>query len=224
MSNVSSSTGSINPYGAAVGGTSVGSSTGSATLSPEGLLAYCQSRLQSIDSQIQSGLDSQEQTNSELEQLGQVLSSMKALANGSSDSTQIIAAENALGDYINSLKTSDPNNPELGALTQTYNDMVYSGSGGDPNKLQGGPGFIDEAKYPPKHTDPRGDMNYGEAEGQGFIASVQSAHDDMNSNSELAMISLQSLMSQRQTAIELTTNMMQSLDDQADKIAQNIGH
>jgi len=31
-------------------------------------------------------------------------------------------------------------------------------------------------------------------------------------------------MSQRQTAIELTTNMMQSLDDQADKIAQNIGH
>jgi hypothetical protein len=31
-------------------------------------------------------------------------------------------------------------------------------------------------------------------------------------------------MSQRQTAIQLTTNIVQSLNDQANKIVANIGH
>ena len=35
------------------------------------------------------------------------------------------------------------------------------------------------------------------------------------------MVQLQSLMSQRQTAISLTTNLVQSLGDQEEKIAEN---
>ena len=47
---------------------------------------------------------------------------------------------------------------------------------------------------------------------------------DLNAGAELNMINLQSLMSQRQTAIQLTTNLVQSLGDQMNKIAANIGH
>jgi len=80
---------------------------------------------------------------------------MKALANGSSDSTQIIAAENALGDYINSLKTSDPNNPELGALTRPITIWCILVPG-EIRTSSGGAGIHRRSQYPPKHTDPRG--------------------------------------------------------------------
>ena len=46
---------------------------------------------------------------------------------------------------------------------------------------------------------------------------------NLNSDSEMTMINLQSLMSQRQTAVQLTTNLVQSLGDQQNSIAKNIG-
>ncbi|MET0593810.1 MAG: hypothetical protein ABW133_13995, partial [Polyangiaceae bacterium] len=56
-----------------------------------------------------------------------------------------------------------------------------------------------------------------------LINSTKSLQSDLNSNAELDMIHLQSLMSQRQTAIQLTTNILQSLNEQANKIVANIG-
>jgi hypothetical protein len=46
----------------------------------------------------------------------------------------------------------------------------------------------------------------------------------LNSGAELQMIQLQSIMSQRQTAIQITTNLVQALGDQLNKIADNVGH
>lgn len=57
-----------------------------------------------------------------------------------------------------------------------------------------------------------------------LVSGLQGAINDLNSGAELQMIGLQSLMSQRQTAVQLTTNLVQALGDQANKIAQNIGH
>ena len=53
---------------------------------------------------------------------------------------------------------------------------------------------------------------------------VQNIQKDMNASTELSMISLQSVMSQRQSAVPLITNMVQALGDQVNKIAANIGH
>ncbi|MGA2448292.1 MAG: hypothetical protein ABTD50_06440 [Polyangiaceae bacterium] len=226
MSNVSGTTATSNPYATSADPTlDAPSADPTASLTPDGLFTYCQSRLQSIDSQIQSGLDSQQTNNAELEQIGTVLANLKGLANGTTNGTQIVQAENALGTYINGLKSSDPTNPSIGTLTQIYNNMVWSGSG-DPATFPGnnGPGYIDEATYPPEQNGPEGDMDYGDTEVQGYISSIQSVQDNMNSDSELTMINLQSLMSQRETAVQLTTNLMQSLDDQANKIVDNIGH
>ena len=41
---------------------------------------------------------------------------------------------------------------------------------------------------------------------------------------ELAMISLQSLVSQRQTALQLTSGMMQAMNDTTNTVLQNIGN
>jgi hypothetical protein len=226
MSNVSGAAATSDPYATGVDATADTSSTDTSTyLSPEALLLYCQSRLQSIDSQIDTGLASQEKNNSELEQIGEVLADMKAFGSGTTDPAVILKAENGLHDYIMDLKTNDPNNPNLSKLIDTYNQMVWSGSGGTANGFNGGdPDFIDLQQHPPNESTTQGDNDYSADEAQGYIATVQSIHDNMNTDSELTMINIQSLMSQRQTAVQLTTNLMQSLDDQAKQIAQNIGH
>ena len=46
---------------------------------------------------------------------------------------------------------------------------------------------------------------------------------DINSSAQMDMINLQSLMSQRQTAVQLSTNIIKSLSDSADAIVHNIG-
>jgi hypothetical protein len=45
----------------------------------------------------------------------------------------------------------------------------------------------------------------------------------LQSNAEIAMISIQGLMSQRQTTIALVTGMIASMDGTAKSVAQNIG-
>jgi hypothetical protein len=46
--------------------------------------------------------------------------------------------------------------------------------------------------------------------------------NDLGSSGEMDMIRLQSLMSQRQTAVQLSTNLIQALSHSADAIAHNI--
>jgi hypothetical protein len=107
-----------------------------------------------------------------------------------------------------------------GPLTVDPSGASNSAAGTSSSSLD----YIDKSTYPPNQVGNEGDWNYGDAEAQGFISSVKGVQDDMNSASELGMISIQSYMSQRETAVQLTTNLMQSIDDQAQKIAENIGH
>ena len=56
-----------------------------------------------------------------------------------------------------------------------------------------------------------------------FVDNLKGLQTEVNQGSELGMITLQSLMSQRQMAIQLTTNLVQSLGEMTNKIAANIG-
>lgn len=213
-------------------------SDGSVYLTPDALMAYCESRLKSLDDQAQKAFVSQEQRNGEQHDLQTLLGQFQKYASGiGSVSTQKGDKEkceqlaNALGDEITKLKNTDPSNPALPKLIQAYNDFVWTGCGGqDPNVNPTGQSpfqssYIDAGQYPP-HTGggKEGDGILGDAEMQGFITDLQGASSDLSSCDELQMIQLQSVMSQRQTAIQLTTNLVQSLGDQMNKIADNIGH
>jgi hypothetical protein len=61
-------------------------------------------------------------------------------------------------------------------------------------------------------------------QGSDVDGAIKDCQNDIQSSSELAMITLQSLMSQRQESIQMCTNLVQSLGDQCNKIAENIGH
>jgi len=193
-------------------------------LSPEGLMAYCQSRLDSIDGQAQGIFAQQQQRNGEISAINNVLQSFQGYTsgiNGDTKTCQTLATN--LSDLIGQLRTSDPGCPELPKLTQLYNDVLWSGSGPADGTVQDPP-YIDSKAYPPAKAGPPGDGVLDSTEMTSFIDRLQGCASDLNSNSELQMIQLQSLMSERQTAIELTTNLVQSLGDQSEKIAQNVGH
>ncbi|MGH7434520.1 MAG: hypothetical protein ACRENE_02515 [Polyangiaceae bacterium] len=193
-------------------------------LSPEGLMAYCQSRLDSIDGQAQGIFAQQQKRNGEISDINSVLQSFQQYTGGIKGDTgtcQTLATN--LSDLIGKLKTSDPGCPELPKLTQLYNDVLWSGSGPADHTVQDPP-YIDSKTYPPAQVGDPGDGTFGTDEMQSFIDRLQGCASDLNSNSELQMIQLQSLMSERQTAIELTTNLVQSLGSQSEKIAQNVGH
>ncbi len=185
-------------------------------ITPDALMAYCQSRMQGLDKQMQTIFVEQQKTSQEIQDLNQLAalynqwnSGINAKdANGNPTGTQM--PPNAgpdpahpvhpnfqddvvapMQNYINSLPDGDPLKAKL------QNDLATLTQGGDTT--------VSAQDIAAVETDLK---NYA---------------SDLSSGQELNMIQLQSLMSQRQTAIQLTTNLVQSLGDQANKIADNVG-
>lgn len=197
-----------------------------ADVSPDALMAYCQARLDSIGGQVTTTFDEQQQNASATQQIDQVIADIRGYASADKANTKACTQlESELKSTIDSLTKTDPGCPALPALTKTYNAMVWSGDGGprmtgstDPNA----PNFIEGVDY--DQSGPQGDGILSSGELQTYTQNLTDATSDLNSNAELGMVHLQSLMSQQQMAVTLTTNLVQSLGDQENKIADNIGH
>jgi hypothetical protein len=193
-------------------------------LTPEGLMAYCQSRLDSINGQAQGIFSQQQLRNGEISAINNVAQEFQRFTAGvDHDQKSCALLESSLHDLIGQLSHADPGCPEIPKLKQLYNDLVYSGTGPAKDPTQQ-PQYFDVSTFPPVHTGPQGDNTLDNTEMQTFITKLQGCASDLNSSSELQMIQLQSLMSERQTAIQLTTNLVQSLGDQYKKIVENVGH
>jgi hypothetical protein len=66
------------------------------------------------------------------------------------------------------------------------------------------------------------DTKVSSSEAQNVIDTLNSVNTDISSNNSLVMIHLQSAMSQREQVIQLTTNILQTIDDSASKVVGNI--
>ena len=200
------------------------------SLSPDALMAYCQTRLDSIDSQATACFDDQNKNASETQQIDGLNDALRQFTTGVTDQDACKKLETQFQGVIKSIQSTDPGCAELPTLIQTYNSIVWSGDGGaafNHSTNPSDPDFIDEKDYPPSPPDAsskQGDGQLGAPEVQGYMQTLTDCASNINSNSELEMVNLQSLMSQRQTAVTLTTNLVQSLGDQESKIADNIGH
>ncbi len=201
------------------------------SVTPDALMAYCQSRLDSIDGQITDSFNSQSQTASTINVIDQVAGDLRNYGSDQTDPNTVRSIESEYQQAIQTIQATDPGSPALAKLIPSYNQLVYSGDGGaafvaqkngtavDPTA----PDFIDETQYAPQDNSTQGDGRLSATELEAATTTLTDAASDLNSSTELAMVNLQSLMSQRQTAISLTTNLVQSLGDQLDKIADNIG-
>ncbi len=181
----------------------VGASDGgpdASLLTPDTLMAYCQSRLSSLDSQMQSTFAQQEKSNALTSAINDLAGAMDQNTNGINDPP----GSNLMSDQ------------DFGNLKQKFEDLIQKAGGPDSpigKQIANALGTLTAGN----------DTAVSASEITNIGETLKQAASDVNSGAELNMINLQSLMSQRQTAIQLTTNLVQSLGDQMNKVADNIG-
>jgi hypothetical protein len=167
-----------------------------AYLTPEALLQYCESRLQGIDTQINQGVAEQNRIIKDQQTLQGVASTLAKYAGGTTDGKSVQEIKASIDAAVKSIQDNDPTCPALADLEKLQRDIDSAASGG---------------KMEDKTV-------------QGFSSALSGAIGSLNSGAELDMINLQSLMSQRQSAVEMTTNMVQTLGNTLEKVVGNIGH
>jgi hypothetical protein len=219
-------------------------STAPPTLSPDALMIYCETRLKGIDSQIDAAMVKQENVNWEQQQIQGLLQEIsadqsKVGSDGTlNDPAECQTLEQNIEDLITKIQQRDPGCSVIAQLEQLHDRVMATGTGpyattdANGNTVQHGYYFgnSNEPGQPPNGTiAPIGvrddhDNTFGGDELTSFTNTLNGMSSDLSSGAELQMISIQSLMSQRTTAIQLTTNILQSYDDGLSKIAGNIGH
>ena len=222
--------------GASAAGATGGAST--ASLTPEALMIYCQTRLQGIDSQIQAAMTQQQNINMEQNAIGTLMTEVSndTAAAGSnnllSDPVECQKLEQKIEDLISQIQAKDPGCSQLGPLEQLHDTVMATGTGPYPDPVTNqSHGYYyggDATKPPTGQTPPPGvnqsqDNQFGTNELGDFTTSLQSISGSLGQGAELGMIQIQSHMSDRTTAIQLTTSILQSYDDGLSKIADNIG-
>lgn len=168
-------------------------------LTPEGMMLYLQSRLGGIDEQISALIDKQKSAESTRKGLQGVLNEL-----GSGDADAQIDA-GACAANLNAIATQ--RGPE--AAAEVFAQL--------PESIQAKVSFAD-GEY-----EGSGSVDVPKAEVSSAKTYFETAVKDIESGAELEMIQLQSLMSARNTAISLATNMMSAIGKGEDAVVGNIG-
>jgi hypothetical protein len=205
-------------------------------LTPDALMTYCQTRLSGIDSQISMAMTEQQNINweqSDIQGLLTDLSNDSATAGSGvmQNPTECKNLEQEFENVITSIQAKDPNSSALPQLELAHDTLMATGSGpfrdssgvlhgyyngGDPTAPP--TGYI-----PPPNVNNDQDGAIGSNEFTNLTNALTNINSSLGSGAELQMINIQSLMSQRTTAIQLTTNILQAYDDGLSKVADNIG-
>jgi hypothetical protein len=195
-------------------------------LTDSSMLAYCGTQMQQIDSQIQQMFADQQKQNEEQQIIAQALQVLQGNADGTLDNSgnsapnqpQCVAMERALEQAISQIEAIDPNAPCLADLKNIHDEIMATGTGPNANGIT--QGYY--AGSAPPDSNPTPDCNIKGSEMTQFINALQNVGTGLNNDAQLRMIQIQSLVSQQQTAVELTTNIMQSLDSAMQKVVENI--
>jgi hypothetical protein len=164
-------------------------------LTPETLLAYCASKMRGLDGQIQACFAKQQARNAKSEALSKLATAMNTWKVGFEGNPKAKAEiEAALKEAKASLAGDPALSEQLANLTNAFNETAKDKTG---------------------HVD-SDEMN-------GFMSTVQSMQQSINQDGELEMLQMQSMMSQRQQALQLCTNMIQSLGQSSQAICSNVG-
>ena len=192
-------------------------------LSPDALMVYLSTRLNGLDDQINTIFNTQQQQQKVQSALAKIQTELDRLDDKSDPNTLLTMPD--LADP-NASATADPNAPS--AATQTpgtseveknINNDIAEIAQIDPNLAQqmsqklnekGFVLFVQDGKYLSNEVTATKDY-------------IQGLSKDIESRSQMNMIQLQSLMSSRQTAVQLSTNLISALGESSKAIAANIG-
>jgi hypothetical protein len=166
-------------------------------LSPELLLEYCKTKMRGIDDQVQRAFAGQKTRNDLSKALSDLANAFQKKEITADDQTTKNAAYKAFDEAIAAAGPTSQLGIELQALKASFTTDANGGS---------------------EHNDAR----VAEAELKTFLDTVGRIQTDVNREGELEMIQLQSLMSQRQQAIQMCSNMVANLGQTSLAIVQNM--
>lgn len=193
-----------------------------ATLTTEGLLAYCSATLNNLDAQITQRMNAQQNATAQQKAIGEVISRLQQWQCGTAnDTANNMEGNKAMGwDLINLYnKNSDP-------TTQGIIKAAYKNATG--NELQVGADgqaitFPSHKEVPVNADAVKNDIKTNEEWQQLTVTPAKQAQENYSKGADLAMIEIQSLVSKRQLGIQLTTQIMQSANEGTKGVVGNIG-
>lgn len=199
----------------------------SAPLTPDALMSFCESRLRGLDEQIQASFYKQQLANRDSARLTSLAGTLTPPSNAVDLSCEggLECALDAAQKMLAAADTmEDPTTRDR--LVEAANKLIDRVQQGHDYDIKNA---FSVGKTPKEMAAAMsGDKVSATIDPSAFKSltadAVQGIQKDLNSSAELSMINLQSLMSQRQSSVQLITNMVQSLGDQLNKIAANVGH
>ena len=170
-------------------------------LTAEGLLLFCQARLQEFDTDIQKKMNGQKGLVGLQKSIGELQSMLKA-GDGKANGNDKVAFDNS--DVVKAVDAK---------ITELINEAKANGNEDLAKTLKG------------VSTELRtgGDNMVTKDEIKEMCTTLDNALASVRSGAELSMIDLQSLVSKRATTLQLTTGMMNSINEGQKSIAANIG-
>jgi hypothetical protein len=211
-----------------------------AYVTPDALMSYCESRLRGIDTQVKAAFARQQASNQDQATLGNLANSIKLpsgdldLSKGDDFKTALHtaqameAASKSCSDPATAQALKDAANKIYGKLNAVLKDRL-----GNQTTFETIDDTTTDANVDNIVNNGDGNHGGGISDGdkkytldqvkQDTTGAIQNIQSDLNSSAEMSMIGLQALMSQRQQAIQVCTNLVQSLGDQCNKVADNVG-
>jgi hypothetical protein len=179
-------------------------------LTADSLLAYCAMKLRSLDSQVQTAFASQKMRGDVSTALTDLQQTFDRAINLPNPGDGEVAAQhhaervtkiNAAFDAAIA-KAGGPDTPIGQRIKEQRDDFNKNATGAH-------------------HKGDEADIH--DTEFAGYVKTLGAIQKDLNQEGELEMINLQSLMSMRQQAIQMCSNMVAGLGQSATAVAQNIG-
>jgi len=178
-----------------------------AAMTPDAVLAYCEQQFNGINQQFDNCLNQSQTTAGLTTDLNNVKTAIDANASagfnangGDADDAALAAANSSIDTAINDAQAAG--NP---ALVQNLQDIKTA------LNTSNGVGDGTDNKVTP-------------ADIQSINTQIDSASSSLSSQSQMQMISLQSVVSQQNSALQLATNLIQTIGDEGKSVASNIGH
>ncbi len=187
-------------------------------LTPDALMAYCESRLRGLDDQMHDAFARQETFRTASAALNDVQKTLQDAANGNGfDPNDGDGPWKVMQGFDTAIKNMPPGR-DRDELIKQANDFKSHCKQADDYNNPANPSGKKWVYDGPLLGQPNGKQACSD-----LAEHIGDINKNASSSAELDMISLQSLMSQRQTAVQMCTNMVSALGETSKAIAQKIG-
>jgi hypothetical protein len=194
-------------------------------ISPDSVMAYCASQLRSLDTGIKERMAKQQEAHDIASALTGVRTSIAVDhmgTDGRVEKGRVVAA------FEEAFAKLPPGDPMRDKLNDAFHDFVTTayckqdGNAGNQYNL----GYMTDAKHAEldqaaANNGALNDVSNSELKDLGL--KIDALTNDISKNAELEMINLQSMVSQRQMAIQLTTQMISKMNEGQMSIVNQVG-